>query len=113
MNNPVTSQSLNERRSKAVPQGPFNIHTSFTARARGALMYDMDGREYIDFAGGIGVMNVGHCHPKVVAAIQDQAEKYIHPCFYQAFDYMIRLCIIMKYHYFLLEMFPDFNMSRQ
>ena len=38
-------------------------------------MIDVDDREYIDFAGGIGVMNVGHCHPKVVAAIKDQAEK--------------------------------------
>jgi 4-aminobutyrate aminotransferase/(S)-3-amino-2-methylpropionate transaminase len=42
----------------------------------------VDGREFIDFAGGIGTVNVGHCHPKVVAAIKDQAEKYIHTCFH-------------------------------
>ena len=82
MNEPVTSKDLNERRSKAVPRGPFNIHASFTARAEGALIYDVDGREYVDFAGGIGVMNVGHCHPKVVASIKDQVEKYTHPCFH-------------------------------
>jgi 4-aminobutyrate aminotransferase/(S)-3-amino-2-methylpropionate transaminase len=47
-------------------------------------MIDADGRELIDFAGGIGVNNVGHCHPKVVAAIKDQAEKFIHTCFHIA-----------------------------
>jgi len=41
----------------------------------------IDGKEYIDFAGGIGVMTVGHSHPKVVAAIKDQAEKFTHTCF--------------------------------
>jgi len=41
----------------------------------------VDGREFIDFGGGIGVMNIGHCHPKVVAAIRDQAEKFHHTCF--------------------------------
>lgn len=45
-------------------------------------MTDVDGRDYIDFAGGIGVNNVGHSHPKVVAAIKDQAEKFIHTCFH-------------------------------
>jgi 4-aminobutyrate aminotransferase/(S)-3-amino-2-methylpropionate transaminase len=45
------------------------------------MMWDVEGREYIDFAGGIGVMNIGHCHPKVVAAIKEQAEKLTHTCF--------------------------------
>jgi 4-aminobutyrate aminotransferase/(S)-3-amino-2-methylpropionate transaminase len=54
----------------------------FIAKAQGALMTDVDGRELIDFAGGIGVNNVGHCHPKVVAAIKDQAEQFIHTCFH-------------------------------
>ena len=47
-------------------------------------MIDVDGRELIDFAGGIGVNNVGHSHPKVVAAIKDQADKFIHTCFHVA-----------------------------
>ena len=51
-------------------------------KAKGAIVYDVDGRELIDFAGGIGVMNVGHSHPKVVAAIKDQAEKFTHTCFH-------------------------------
>lgn len=54
----------------------------FVREARGAVMIDADGRELIDFAGGIGVNNVGHSHPKVVAAIKDQAEKFIHTCFH-------------------------------
>ncbi|NTV43679.1 MAG: 4-aminobutyrate--2-oxoglutarate transaminase, partial [Syntrophobacteraceae bacterium] len=62
--------------------GPFNVTPSFTQRAKGALIVDEAGREYIDFAGGIGVVNVGHCHPKVVEAIKDQAEKYLHTCFH-------------------------------
>ena len=48
---------------------------------RGAILTDVEGKEYIDFSGGIAVMNVGHSHPKVVAAIKDQAEKFTHTCF--------------------------------
>lgn len=50
----------------------------FVARASGAVVYDVDGREYIDFSGGVGSLNVGHSHPKVVAAIAAQAEKFTH-----------------------------------
>src|SRR5512134_2776477 len=71
---------LLELRNKHVPQGLVNITTAFITKAAGAIMVDADGRELIDFAGGIGVNNVGHCHPKVVAAIKDQAEKYLHTC---------------------------------
>lgn len=77
-----TSTSLKEMRDTFVPQGPFNVTPFFVEKARGAVIYDVEGRELIDFAGGIGVMNVGHSHPKVVAAIKDQAEKYTHTCFH-------------------------------
>jgi len=73
-----------ERRNKMIPRGAFNSLPLFVKEARGALMIDSNGREIIDFAGGIGVNNVGHCHPKVVAAIKDQVEKYIHTCFHVA-----------------------------
>ena len=73
-----------ERRRQQVPQAPFNVTSAFIEQAQGAVMIDVDGRELIDFAGGIGVNNVGHCHPKVVAAIKNQAEKYIHTCFHVA-----------------------------
>jgi 4-aminobutyrate aminotransferase / (S)-3-amino-2-methylpropionate transaminase / 5-aminovalerate transaminase len=71
-------------RDRHVPQGSSQVTPAFIKEARGALMIDLDGRELIDFAGGIGVVNVGHSHPKVVAAIQDQAAKYLHTCFHIA-----------------------------
>ena len=76
--------ALLDRRNKCIPQGPFNITPAFIKKASGAVMTDVDGNEFIDFAGGIGVNNVGHCHPKVVKAIKDQAEKFIHTCFHVA-----------------------------
>lgn len=75
---------LLEQRNQHVPQGLVNITTAFITKAQGAIMVDADGRELIDFAGGIGVNNVGHSHPKVVAAIKDQADKFIHTCFHVA-----------------------------
>ncbi|WP_224982405.1 4-aminobutyrate--2-oxoglutarate transaminase [Geomonas agri] len=73
------SQAL---RSKHVPPGVSVLSPSFVKEARGAIIVDTEGRELIDFAGGIGVANVGHCHPKVVAAVKDQAEKFLHTCFH-------------------------------
>ena len=71
-------------RDRHVPRGAFHATPAFVKEAHGAVMIDLDGRELIDFAGGIGVMNVGHSHPKVVAAIQDQVQKYTHTCFHVA-----------------------------
>ncbi len=76
------TELLAERRNRQVPRGVANLNPLFIAKAEGALLTDVDGREYIDFAGGIGVNNVGHRHPKVLAAIQDQLEAYLHPCFH-------------------------------
>lgn len=77
-----TTEELNTLRSTHVPPGLSVLTASYVKEARGAIIVDTDGRELIDFAGGIGVANVGHCHPKVVAAIKDQAEKYLHTCFH-------------------------------
>jgi 4-aminobutyrate aminotransferase / (S)-3-amino-2-methylpropionate transaminase / 5-aminovalerate transaminase len=82
MSQSEVSGRLSASRSTFVPQGPFNVTPYFVEKARGAVVYDVDGREFIDFAGGIGVMNVGHSHPKVVAAIKQQADKYTHTCFH-------------------------------
>lgn len=76
------TQLLNQLRREHVAQGPANMTPAVIKEARGAVMTDVDGKEYIDFAGGIGVNNVGHCHPKVVKAIKDQADKFIHTCFH-------------------------------
>ena len=77
-----TNASLLKERNAHVPQGPFNTHPIFVAKAKGALITDVEGKEYIDFAGGIGVNNVGHCDEEVLKAIQDQSQKYIHTCFH-------------------------------
>ncbi len=76
-----TNEQLYQLRSETISNGVGSTTTNFIASARGAMMWDVEGREYIDFAGGIGVMNIGHCHPKVVAAIKEQAEKLMHSCF--------------------------------
>lgn len=79
-----TNDSLMQRRKRAVPRGPFNVAPIFVEKAEGAKLWDVEGNEYIDFCGGIGVVNVGHNHPKVVAAIKQQAERYIHTCWHVA-----------------------------
>ncbi|MBC7292929.1 MAG: aspartate aminotransferase family protein, partial [Thermoleophilia bacterium] len=77
----MTNAELNQLRSAVIPRGVPSTAPVFAARARNAVITDVEGREYIDFAAGIGVMNVGHCHPKVVAAIKEQAELFSHTCF--------------------------------
>jgi len=79
-----SNKNLLERRIKSIPQGPFNTTPAFIKNARGASMVDVDGKTFIDFAGGIGVNNVGHSHPKVVRAIREQADAFIHTCFHVA-----------------------------
>ena len=64
------SKELLERREKNIPHGPFNTTLAFIKDAKGASMVDVEGKRFIDFAGGIGVNNVGHSHPKVVQAIR-------------------------------------------
>lgn len=73
--------NLIDLRAKVIAQGHVSGTNCYVDKAKGALVYDVDGKEYIDFAGGIAVMNVGHSHPKVVAAIKKQAEKFTHTCF--------------------------------
>lgn len=75
------SKQLFERRNRVVPQGISNNCMSFVKKAEGALVEDVDGNSYIDFAGAIGTVNVGHSHPKVVQAIKDQVDQFIHTGF--------------------------------
>ena len=77
----ATNEQLGQLRSKTISDGVGSTTTKFIESARGAILRDVEGREYIDFAGGIAVMNIGHCHPKVVAALKEQAEKLTHTCF--------------------------------
>jgi len=76
---PLTSSSLDARRAVAVPAGLAIAHPSLDiVRAEGVRVWDADGREYLDFAAGIGVLNAGHRHPRVVAAVTGQAERLMH-----------------------------------
>jgi len=75
------SIALMKRREAAVPRAPYNTIPVFTASAEGATLTDVDGNRYIDFAGGIGCLNIGHQAPRVTAAIRDQLEKHLHLCF--------------------------------
>lgn len=89
-----SKNDLVERRNAVVARGVAQFAGETTARtASGARLTDVDGRNWIDFAGGIGVMNVGHCDPDVVAAICDQAHKLIHTCIHVAtYEPYVRLC---------------------
>lgn len=87
------SQQLLERRKNIVANGVGVFNTATVSHARGAIITDQDGKELIDFAGGIGVVNAGHCPPTVVAAIKDQAEKYLHTSFnVVSYEPYIELC---------------------
>ena len=75
------SIALMARRRAAVSDSPFVVTPIFAERGRGAALTDVDGNTFLDFAGGIGALNVGHAHPSVVAAIKDQCEMLTHTCF--------------------------------
>jgi 4-aminobutyrate aminotransferase/(S)-3-amino-2-methylpropionate transaminase len=81
METQTSSKSLSELRAQMMPPALASVTSRYITSGKGALLWDVEGREYIDFAGGIAVMNVGHSHPKVVAAVKDQAEKLTHTCF--------------------------------
>ncbi len=79
---PSKQSDLLARRAAAVPRGPFNVAPIFAARASGVRIWDVEGREYLDFCGGIGVQNVGHNHPRVVEAVKAQADQFLHTCWH-------------------------------
>lgn len=101
------NQDLINRRNAAVCPGVPRATDITVASASQATLTDLEGNEYIDFAGGIGVLNVGHCDPEVVAAIQDQAAKLIHACIHIAtYEPYVALCEK------LIELLPHGNESR-
>ncbi len=76
------NSDLIARTDAAVARGVANIHKIFADRADNAEVWDVDGKRYIDFAGGIAVMNTGHRHPKIIAAVSKQLERFTHTCFH-------------------------------
>jgi len=88
MHNVLNTQSIIEDdidwlalREEHVPRGIVTAHTLVVTKAKGSEVWGDDGRRYLDFVGGIGVLNVGHNHPEVVKAVQRQLENVSHACF--------------------------------
>ena len=77
----TSNAELHARRQQAVPRGVSNSLSVYAERASNAEIWDVEGRRYIDFASGISVLNTGHVHPKVQAAIAQQLQKLTHTCF--------------------------------
>ncbi|MGD0866835.1 MAG: aminotransferase class III-fold pyridoxal phosphate-dependent enzyme, partial [Rhizomicrobium sp.] len=73
-----SNSDLLARRMAAIPRGVSTATPVFAARADNAGIWDVEGKRYIDFAGGIAVLNTGHRHPKVMAAVREQLELYTH-----------------------------------
>src|SRR5262245_38262186 len=74
------SLEMDAERHHYVADGVYSYHHITPLRGEGAMLEDVDGNHFLDFAGGIGTMNVGHSHPAVVAAIQRQATHFTHTC---------------------------------
>ena len=92
MNCAMTNEALQELRSQVIPTGHSSQAACYVESAKGAIIRDVEGKEYIDFTGGIAAMNIGHSHPKVVAAIKAQADKFTHTCFMvNPYDSPVRL----------------------
>jgi 4-aminobutyrate aminotransferase len=77
----VTNESLKARRDAAIPRGIANVFQVYAGRAENAQVWDVEGREYIDFATGIAVLATGHRHPVVMERVRQQAERFTHTCF--------------------------------
>ena len=75
------SLELAKRREDSVANGHGSVCGIYIEKAIGSNLIDVDGNIFIDYAGGIGTMNVGHSHPKVIDAINKQMNRYVHPCF--------------------------------
>ena len=82
------SSPLTERRQQATPRGVAVLCDFYADRACNAELWDEQGRRHIDFAGGIGVLNSGHLHPQVAAAVQAQMQRFSHTC-YQVVPYAL------------------------
>jgi 4-aminobutyrate aminotransferase len=76
-----SSAELHERRAAAVPRGVAHATAIYAKRAKNAEIWSEDGKRYIDFASGIAVVNTGHLHPKVIAAVDEQLKAFSHACF--------------------------------
>ena len=81
VHNHLKNKDLMARRQTALPRGVGQSHEIFIARAENAEVWDVEGKRYVDFAGGIAVLNTGHRHPAFIAAVKAQLDSYTHTCF--------------------------------
>lgn len=86
MDHTFESMSGVERRNRFVAKGVSVQNPVVITRAEGVRMWDDTGREYLDFAGGIGCLNVGSAHPEIVDVVKAQADKFFHTCFHVAMN---------------------------
>src|SRR5271155_2304918 len=75
------ADALLAEREQHIPRGLITAHPLVLERAQGSEVWDVDGRRYLDFVGGIGVLNVGHNHPRVIAAVKRQLNELTHMAF--------------------------------
>jgi 4-aminobutyrate aminotransferase/(S)-3-amino-2-methylpropionate transaminase len=88
---------INQLRAQAVPTGIYGVSTALIAGAKNAIMIDTEGREIVDFSGGMGTMNVGHSHPRVLSAAHAQVDRFAHTCFHiVGYEAFIRLAAKMN-----------------
>ena len=76
----MTNSSWQERKENVFARGMGNIFPIYAERAKNAEIWDVEGKRYIDFAGGIAVVNTGHSHPEVVRAVKEQLDAFSHSC---------------------------------
>lgn len=77
----IKNAALNDRKQQATPRGVGVMCPWFADRAENASLWDVEGNQYIDFAAGIAVLNTGHRHPKVMAAVEQQLERFTHTAY--------------------------------
>ena len=82
----IENTALNARREAATPRGVATFTDIFADHAENAELWDVDARRYIDFAGGIAVLNTGHRHPTVMARVEEQLQRFTHTA-YQVVPY--------------------------
>ena len=76
----MTNADIAKRREGAIARGVGMMTQVYVDRAENSEVWDVEGNRYIDFAAGIAVVNTGHRHPKVMAAVQKQLESFTHTC---------------------------------
>ena len=77
----LNNAALFARREAAIPRGVGHSHQIFIDRGENAEIWDVEGQRYIDFAGGIAVLNTGHSHPALISAVKAQIDRFSHTCF--------------------------------